>query len=342
MDTIFQKVKTVECLGEIDDYVYDLSIADQDPFFFANDILVHNTDSSQFSAWGVLEPIVKEGKTEWSEDICVELYDNIAEQVNESFPGLMERAFHCTGEKGKLIRCGREVVARRGLYITKKRYAMLVIDKEGLRLNKLSEEAAKKVGAIFGVGSVKAMGLDLKRADTPKIVQNFLNDVLLDLLVGHNIDVIINKINEFKERFKSLPAWEKGSPKRVNNLTSYTAKENTQGRANLPGHVRAALNWNNLRNIYGDKHSIQIVDGMKVVVCKLKDNPLGYTSVAYPTDEAHLPAWFLELPFDEATMESTVVDQKIENLFCTLTKWKTIEAATQAKEEHFNSLFDFC
>ena len=53
MDTIFQKVKTVECLGEIDDYVYDLSIADQDPFFFANDILVHNTDSSQFSAWGV-------------------------------------------------------------------------------------------------------------------------------------------------------------------------------------------------------------------------------------------------------------------------------------------------
>ena len=32
----------------------------------------------------------------------------------------------------------------------------------------------------------------------------------------------------------------------------------------------------------GDKYSQEIVDGMKVIVCKLKTNPLGYTSVAYP------------------------------------------------------------
>ena len=53
---------------------------------------------------------------------------------------------------------------------------------------------------------------------------------------------------------------------------------------------------------------------MKVVVCKLKSNPLGFTSIAYPVDELRLPQWFVELPFDDAKMEKTLVDEKIENL----------------------------
>ena len=33
MDTEWTRIKQVECLGEVDDYVYDLSIENQDPFF---------------------------------------------------------------------------------------------------------------------------------------------------------------------------------------------------------------------------------------------------------------------------------------------------------------------
>ena len=50
MDTEWTKISKIECLGEVDDYVYDLSIENGDPFFFANDVLVHNTDSCYFSA----------------------------------------------------------------------------------------------------------------------------------------------------------------------------------------------------------------------------------------------------------------------------------------------------
>ena len=39
MDAEYVKVAKVECLGEVDDYVYDLSIRDSDPFFFGNDII---------------------------------------------------------------------------------------------------------------------------------------------------------------------------------------------------------------------------------------------------------------------------------------------------------------
>jgi len=92
----------------------------------------------------------------------------------------------------------------------------------------------------------------------------------------------------------------------------------------MPGHVRAAMNWNNLKRMYGDNYSMGIVDGMKTIVCKLKDNPLGYTSVGYPTDETHIPQWFKDLPFDDNLMESTIVDQKVDNLLGVL-NWQIAE-----------------
>jgi len=59
---------------------------------------------------------------------------------------------------------------------------------------------------------------------------------------------------------KPRPGWEKGSPKRANNITEYAAKEKKQGKANMPGHVRASLNWNTLKRMMDDKYSMQIVD----------------------------------------------------------------------------------
>jgi hypothetical protein len=72
-----------------------------------------------------------------------------------------------------------------------------------------------------------------------------------------------------------MPGWEKGSPKRANNMTKYTAKEEAKGKTNMPGHVRASMNWNRCREMYGDKYSMPITDGAKVIVCKLKTESTG-------------------------------------------------------------------
>jgi len=290
-------------------------------------IIYGDTDSCYFSAWGVLKSEVNEGRMEWSKEICIQLYDSIAEQVNASFPGFMEQAFHCPRENGSIIKGGREIVASKGLFITKKRYAVMIIDKEGKRLDVEGKP-----------GKVKAMGLDLKRSDTPKVIQEFLSDILNDVLQGVGKDAIIEKIREFKYIFKERPGWEKGSPKRVNNLTKYGAEETRLGKANMPGHVRAAMNWNNLRRMNSDNYSMQVVDGMKVIVCKLKSNPLGWTSIAYPTDELHLPQWFKDLPFDDSEMEATVIDGKVDNLLGVL-GWG-LESATNT-DNTLQSLFEF-
>jgi hypothetical protein len=144
-------------------------------------------------------------------------------------------------------------------------------------------------------------------------------------------------ITDFRTLFKHRPGWEKGSPKRANNITEYMRKEAKAGRANMPGHVRASINWNTLKKMYGDNYAVNISDGAKVIVCKLRNNPMGFTSVAYPVDELRLPQWFKELPFDDADMEATIIDSKLENLIGVL-DWDIVGTE---QTNTFNKLFEF-
>jgi len=255
----------------------------------------------------------------------------------------MNKAFHTTVDLGAIIAAGREISAQSGLFITKKRYAALVYDNEGKR-----EDTDGKVG------KVKAMGLDLKRSDTPAFMQEFLKELLMMTLTDSTEEAVIKRIIEFRKEFRGMESWKKGTPKRVNNLTKFRGIVNKYDKTKnnairdgrsandikkpaLPGHVRAALNWNTLRDINSDKYSIEINDGMKTIVCKLKDNPLGYTSVGYPTDEKRLPEWFTSLPFDDDLMEHTIITKKLDNLLGVL-KW---DLDAGAARNTFADLFDF-
>jgi DNA polymerase elongation subunit (family B) len=100
----------------------------------------------------------------------------------------MEKAFHAPRKNGEIIKAGRELIGDRAIFITKKRYAINIFDKEGKRKDKEGK-----------MGDIKAMGLDLKRADTPKYVQEFLLNVLsMVIQQGKGRDEIIEAIKDFK------------------------------------------------------------------------------------------------------------------------------------------------
>jgi DNA polymerase elongation subunit (family B) len=288
-------------------------------------IIYGDTDSCYFSAYSTLKKDIEKGLIPWNRESVVELYDTIGETVNGTFVKFMQDAFHCPKTRGDVIKAGREIVASKGLFITKKRYAVLYYDKEGKRAD------------VDGPGKIKAMGLDLKRSDTPVVIQDFLSAVLTRVLNGETKESVLEYITNFRTEFKTRPGWEKGSPKRANNITDYRDKEKKAGKTNMPGHVRASLNWNTLKRMMDDKYSMNIVDGAKVIVCKVKDNPMGYTSVAYPVDELRLPQWFKDLPFDDGEMETTVIDEKLENLIGVL-EW---DISSTRSDNTFSKLFDF-
>jgi DNA polymerase elongation subunit (family B) len=273
-------------------------------------IIYGDTDSTYFTA----VPVLPEG-SEFDLDKAVDLYDYISDTVSSTFPEFLNKTFGIPLEAGQVMKAGREVVGRAGVFIVKKRYAINVLDIEGYR----------PPG-----GKLKAMGLDIKRSDTPEYIQDFLEEVLTDALSAVPESDVIAKIRRFKEDFQNLDPWKKGMPKAVNNLTKYTdqltKKENAIRIKNnqrtvqevesitIPGHVRASINWNRLKKMHSDQYSMNITDGQKVIVCRLKDNPMGYTSVAYPVDEMHIPEWFKDLPFDNQGMEEAVLNKKITNV----------------------------
>jgi DNA polymerase elongation subunit (family B) len=289
-------------------------------------IIYGDTDSCYFSAYKTLKKEIEAGHIPWTKETVVQLYDQIGEEVNQTFPQFMLDAFHVPKTRGEVIKAGREIVGSKSLFITKKRYAVLYYDKEG-----------KRTDVDGKPGKIKAMGLDLKRSDTPEFIQNFLSDVLEKVLTGATEQDVLDHITHFRTAFKARPGWEKGSPKRANNITEYESKEKKAGKANMPGHVRASINWNTLKRMYNDKYSMSITDGQKVIVCKLKQNPMGFTSVAYPVDELRLPQWFKDLPFDHEEMEQTIIDNKLGNLIGVL-NW---DIRSTEEKNTFNSLFEF-
>ena len=309
-------------------------------------IIYGDTDSVYFSAVPALEP-----GQELDLDSAVALYDHVSDTVSDTFPQMLKDSFNVPLGTGAVMKAGREVVGRAGLFITKKRYAIQVLDLEGWQPEG---------------GKLKIMGMDVKRSDTPEFIQDFLEEILNDALNGKNEDDVIAKIRDFKQSFRAMEPWQKGMPKRVNNLTTYTKKyerlkgisgndplklnkvskgtkalDRLQGEVKennmVPGHVTASIHWNYLKQMNSDAYSMNIVDGMKVIVCRLRSNPMGYKNVAYPTDELQLPDWFKHLPFDHDEMEKSVLDKKIQNVLGAM-KW---DLSRINDSEALDEFFDF-
>jgi hypothetical protein len=265
------------------------------------------------------------------------MYDLIADETNATFAPFMQKSFNTSHARGAIIRAGRELVASSGLFIKKKKYGVLIYDLEGKRLDKDGKP-----------GKLKAMGLDLKRSDTPRFMQQFLESLLMDVLTEKSKDEMYDNIRSFRRVFKDRPGWEKGAPKKVANLGAFDTKRKTATakgllapmqrgeklKINMPGHVLASLNWNALCDLYNDRHATRITDSARIIVCKLLKNCYDMTSIAYPIDETHLPQWFCDLPFDHAAMETTIIDNKLDNLVGVL-NWDLTDTREKAGDEFF-------
>ena len=298
-------------------------------------IIYNDTDSVYFSAWPAIKHEVAEGNITWDKDVAVEIYNQISDDVSNSFPEYLKKTWGVPSDLGKNIQSAREIIAETGLFIKKKRYACLVFDKDG-----------KRKDLNGSPGEIKAMGIDSRRSDTSEFMQDFLNGILMDVLKEKPEHEVIENIKKFRLELESMLPWKMGTPKAVNNLTRYSQLQDEfmekrlrglrVSKPSIPGHVQASHNWNMLKEKNQDMFSMKIVDGQKIVVCDLKINTDGLTSVAYPIDEKHLPSWFLELPFDQETMINKILDQKLQNMIGVL-KWDLDKS--QVPKDTFDQFF---
>jgi DNA polymerase elongation subunit (family B) len=236
--------------------------------------------------------------------------DTVGDQVNDSFIPFMQDKFLCQPSYDVLIKAGREVVADRGIFQAKKKYVLRVVNLDGKDVKPGSSK------------SLKVMGGEIKKSDTPKVIQQFLKETTLRILDGATYAEIETFVNNERKKFKTTEDLMLiGIPKGVNKLDQYFDEWNRYERpgikkVRLPGHVRAAINFNAHLAEVKDKVIQPIKSGNKVKIFYLKPNDMQFTSIAIPVDLEKLPPWFADdFTIDIKKTEEKLIDLKLESLF---------------------------
>lgn len=260
---------------------------------------------------------------------AIEIADLTAQNVNSSFPAFMRKAFLCQSGFDTLISAAREVVGVRGIFQAKKKYMIKVVDLEGVRVDKL-----------------KSQGSEIKKADTPKVIQQFLKNTVDMILDGIDYDQVATFVNEQRSALlkKQMNVFSLGVAKQVNNLDKFLAEylcpgtlKSESGRAvAVPGHVRAALNYNVMIDHF-DKGSKPISSGDKVLIYYLKKNQFGFTSIGIPAEQMRFPDWFLDnFKVDKVKTEAAMFDSKLSGIFSAIGK-----DVPSPQSVHANSILGF-
>lgn len=244
-------------------------------------------------------------------DDAVAVADEIARLTNESFPEFMKRSFNCSGGRENLMKAAREIVGERGLFqFAKKKYSIRVVNLDGTDLR------AKP--------KLKSMGSEIKKADTPKAVQEFLKGLMDLILTGKGYSELEHFVNSARGTLvlKTEDLIALGTAKQVNNLDTFYAEwsrieKPKKGKVRLPGHVRASINYNELATEYEETNAKLLKAGDKAIIFYLKtSNQWGFKSIALPADATSIPWWFNEhLTIDLPETEQKMIDNKIEGIF---------------------------
>lgn len=281
-----ETVTAIEELPPEESWVYDMEMSDRQlPYFFANGVLVHNSTYFKTHTNTVEQAVI--------------VADAVAQKVNESFQPFMREMFLCNDGYDNIIKAGREVVSDRGIFVEKKRYFLHLVDVEGKAVDK-----------------IKVMGLDTKKSTLPQEVSDKINSFVERLLKGETWSEISASVVAYKESLiNSDDIMDLGLPKGVNGIEDYTQAYARDPKCRLPGHVAAAIYYNQSLKTYNDTVSGEIYSGMKIRVFYLLGNHGKFKSIAIPSDVEVVPAWFLEnFNVDRKAHIKRLVDNPLENI----------------------------
>jgi hypothetical protein len=180
---------------------------------------------------------------------------------------------------------------------------------------------------------MKIMGMEVRRSDTPKFIQDFLSKAI-EAVVRENKSHgdVYDMVTDFREVFQAMDPWRRGTPCRVSKLVVNARKLRNYERARAEGDVDtkkptphfsvvAANNTNILMDHFKEHRWDIIRDGDKIEVLYLRPNEFEMKSVAIKVGENFVPEWFKTLPFDDFRHEAKLVDKKLDNMIGSVMDW---------------------
>jgi len=162
----------------------------------------------------------------------------------------------------------QEVIAKSGLFVTKKRYGLKIINDNGKKVNKMMVK-----------------GLDTVRSSFPAAMRDMLSKLLEDILMDVPKDKLDKFILNFKNSMRLMDVDKISIPIGVKNIYKFIGTKNGQfsgHKKGTPVHVKAAMAYNDLLRYYKqDKRYEKITNGSKIKWMYLKNNNFGLKVLAY-------------------------------------------------------------
>lgn len=227
------KVTQIERLEDFDnEYVYDIEMEDQtQPWFFANDILVHNSSYASIKLLtDHLNLKFKNNNGEIHNDIY-QLENELVQYLNDEIYKWGVKTFN---SKDCRFVFKRECIGEVGIFLQKKRYVLHVLDDEGAKVNK-----------------TKYTGVEVVRTSLPNSLKPYMKNVIETMLFTQDYTKTNEALKTVYDKFKQLHINEIASVMGIKDYDKY-AKQCTDFKTakGMPIHCKAAYYYNQLLKLH--------------------------------------------------------------------------------------------
>jgi len=214
-----------------------------------------------------LNPLVQKFYKDMPREKVVEILDKICdEKIEKAINKACDDLMSYTNAFARKVYFKREVIADRGIWVAKKRYALNVYNNEGVQ---------------YAEPKLKVMGLEIVRSSTPEPIRDALREAVKLALTKTELH-LQKYVSDFEKKFREFKPEEIAFPRGVNGVEKYTDRASIY-KQGTPMHVRGSLLYNYyLRQMKLDKKYELIREGDKIKFLYLREpNTIGENCIAF-------------------------------------------------------------
>jgi DNA polymerase elongation subunit (family B) len=272
-------------------------------------ICISDTDSMYIVLGDLLKHRYPYLKPEEKNDKTLKLAIEIQDEANADLNRICKSLYNIEPNT-HYFQLKQEVICSSVLTTGKRRYAMYVTNKEGIAVEELDMK-----------------GLELMKSNMNKLFKKFGEDFIKNILFGKEKSEIDNDIVTFYKTLRTLDPRQLGKPTGVKQIHAYhlpaKAGDMFSGfKLKAPYNTKAAIRYNDLLKFKKlDKKFESIIEGDKIFVINLKQNPYNLETIGLPNAQVP-PAIeeFVKTYIDVEEIFDSLLANKLKSLYGDL-KW---------------------
>ena len=262
-------------------------------FIHVKDLLIHRYPDLDLTDKDKVVPLV------------LEIASELQKVANGFIGNFAKEAFNIPEDREHFFELKQEVVIERGYFAGKRRYAMLIVNKEGVPVEEMV-----------------MMGLDLMKSNMPPLYKKFGHALLIDIMSGKPKQEIDKNIVDFKTSLSKLPWSDISKPTGVKQISSYIAKRPLLGeifsdlKTKCPINTKAAIYYNDiLRFKQLDKKYPCFTEGDKMKYVTLKPNPFNISVIGFKGNDPQFITDFIDRYVDREDAFNSILLNKLIGIY---------------------------